>query len=141
MNMCSIAKHKNRGFTLLEIMIVVAIIGVLAAVGYPSYQQSVKKAQCADGIDSLLSLSGRMEEFYNISDSYNGATVGASGTVGSNQTSEGLYTLAVATATNFVYTLTATPNDTTQKTLTLDSLGVKTESGGAATGGVAVSCW
>ncbi|MBE9564892.1 MAG: prepilin-type N-terminal cleavage/methylation domain-containing protein [Proteobacteria bacterium] len=132
-------KQTNKGFTLVELMIVIAIIGVLAAVSYPSYTSYVKKAQCADGIDSLISLAGRMEEFYMNADTYDGATVGASGTVGSDQTSEGLYTLAVTNAGAFGYTITATPKDAAQNTLTLDSLGQKSEAGGAA--GVAASCW
>lgn len=141
MNMCSMIKHKNRGFTLLEIMIVVAIIGVLAAIAYPAYTKYVKKAQCSDGTGSLLSLAGRMEELFDVTDSYASATVGTPpGTVGSNTSLDGLYTLAIVSADNFTYTLSATPDDATQKTLTLDSLGVKTESGGAAAG-AAVSCW
>jgi len=53
---------KVKGFTLVELMIVVAIIGILASVGYPAYTNAVKKGNRADGIDSLLSLAGRMEE-------------------------------------------------------------------------------
>ncbi len=119
----------------MELMIVVAIIGILAAVGYPAYTSSVKKAQCADAIDSLLSLAGRMEEFYMNDDTY------ANATVANATSSDGLYTLAIASADAFKYTISATPVDTTQKTLTLDSLGQKAESGGAAGGAVAASCW
>ncbi len=137
-------KRNNKGFTLIELMIVVAILGILSAIAYPSYTQYVKRAQCTDAINPLLSLAGRMEEFYNINSTYVGATVGSPGTVGTDQTPEGLYTLAVivpaAPAGNFSYTLTATPVDIAQKTLTLDSLGQKSEAGGAA-GGAAASCW
>ncbi len=134
-------KQDNKGFTLIELMIVVAITGILAGVAYTSYVQYVKKAQCADGINALLQLAGRMEELYMNTDSYATATVGTpAGTVGSDQTSEGLYTLSITTATVFDYLLTATPMDTQQKTLTLDSLGVKAESGGGAAAGSA-SCW
>ena len=133
-------KQTKKGFTLVELMIVVAIIGVLAAVAYPSYTGYVKKANRADAIDSLLSLAGRMEEFYMNTDSYAGATVNAAatGTVGSNQTSEGLYTLSIPAATAFAYTITATPvaADPECTTFTLNQLGQK-----GATGTSAATCW
>lgn len=126
-------KYDNSGFTLIELMIVIAIIGILAAVGYPAYTSSVKKAQCADGIDGLLALAGSMEEIYMNQDTY------ATATVANPNSPEGLYTLTISAQSLFAYTLTATPDDTTQNTLTLDSLGVKAESGGTA--GTAASCW
>ena len=131
-------KQTKKGFTLVELMIVVAIIGILAAVAYPSYTGYVKKANRADAIDSLLSLAGRMEEFYMNTDSYAGATVGVAGTVGSDQTSEGLYTLSIPAATAFAYTITATPvaADPECTTFTLNQLGQK-----GATGTSAATCW
>ena len=127
----------NRGFTLVELMITVAIIGILAGVGYPAYTNSVRKSQCADAIDSLLSLSGRMEEFYMNDNTY------ANATVVNTSSSEGLYTLAIDSADAFKYTISATPVDTSQMTLTLDSLGQKGESssGGGAGPATAVGCW
>jgi type IV pilus assembly protein PilE len=132
-------KQKINGFTLVELMIVIAIIGILAAVAYPAYTSAVKKANRADGIDSLLSLASRMEEYYMNNDTYVGATVNATGTgtVGSNKTSDDLYTMSITSATAFAYTLTATPKsaDSECGNLILNSLGQKTASTGAAV------CW
>ncbi len=133
-------KLKNKGFTLVELMIVISIIGILAAVAYPAYTGAIKKANRADGIDSLLSLASRMEEYYMNNDTYVGATVNAAGTgtVGSNQTSDNLYTMSVTSATAFTYTLTASPNSADPEcgNLTLNSLGQK----GASAGSVD-ACW
>ena len=125
-------KNNNKGFTLVELMIVIAILGILGAVAYPSYLSHVKKANRADGIDSLLALAGRMEEFYMNNDTYVDATV-ASAT-----SSDGKYTLAITTATAFAYTITATPvgGDSYCGNLTLNSLGEK----GTSVGSVD-TCW
>jgi type IV pilus assembly protein PilE len=127
---------RNKGFTLMELAIVIAIVGILAAIAYPTYTSSVQKGRCADAIDSLLSLSGRMEEFYMNDDTY------ANATVVNTTSSEGWYTMAIDNADAFIYTISATPVDTSQMTLTLDSLGQKGETSGAAAGpSSAVSCW
>ncbi len=128
-----------KGFTLVELMIVIAIIGILASVGYPAYINSLKRAQRADAMDSLLSLAGRMEEYYMVNGTYVGATVAndGSGTVGSSISSENIYLLSISGATAFKYKLIATPEETDAEcsTLTLDSLGTK---GSTGTSG---NCW
>ena len=127
-------KKNNKGFTLIELMIVIAIIGILATVGYPSYISHMQKAKRADGIDALLALAGRMEEFYMNDDTY------ADATVANTSSSEGLYTMSITVQTAFAYTITATPNpagrDTECGNLTLNSLGEK----GTSAGTVA-NCW
>ncbi len=115
-------KKVNKGFTLVEILVAVAILGILAAVGYPSYASYVKKAQRADAIHALLVESGRLEEFYLNSDTYDGAAVA------STTSPEGYYTIALSDETAFGYLLTATrspDNDPECTTLTYDQLGVK----------------
>jgi len=127
-------KNSNKGFTLVELMIVIAIVGILGAIGYPTYVNSVKKGNRADGIDSLMYLAGRMEEYYLNNDTYVGATVGSA------SSSDGLYTLAITAADGFTYTLTATPvkGDADCGNLTLNSLGQK---GVSAVGATVAECW
>ena len=118
----------------------IAIIGILASVAYPSYTRSVKKANRADGISGLLSLAGRMEEYYMNNDSYDDATINAAGTgtIGSNATSENKYTLKIVKQDGFYYKLEATPKaaDSECGSLFIDSIGEKTVSVAEAT-----SCW
>ncbi len=54
---------RRRGFTLIEMMIVVAVIGLLAAVALPSYQSSVKKARRADARSALATTAQMMERY------------------------------------------------------------------------------
>lgn len=61
---------KNQGFTLIELMIAVAIIGILAAISYPSYLQYVEKSRRVDAMTVLMEASQYMERQYTLNNSY-----------------------------------------------------------------------
>ncbi len=65
-------RQRSLGFTLIEVMIVVAIIGILAAIGYPSYQNQVQKTRRADAKASLMELAQGAERFYSQNGTYDG---------------------------------------------------------------------
>ena len=87
---------KTRGFTLIELMIVIAVLALLVGIGYPSYQDQVRKSRRAEGMGELLELAERMERFYTDRETYAGATLGAAATnIYPTTTDGGYYTLSI----------------------------------------------
>ncbi len=70
---------KLRGFTLVELMVVVAIVGILASVAIPSYSDYVLRATLSDATSSLSDARVRMEQFYSDNRSYAGGGTGGCG--------------------------------------------------------------
>lgn len=68
----------NRGFTLIEVMITVAIVGVLAAIAYPSYTQYVRRGKIVEALGELSTLRVRLEQYYQDNRNY-GSTASACG--------------------------------------------------------------
>ena len=109
------------GFTLIELMITVAIIGILAAIAYPSYQDSILKGRRAEGRTALLNLLQQEERYYTQTGSYLSFGPAATGNNGTNAAGATTVTIPFRTtsgdSTSYAYTLSA---DVCSNTLGLD---------------------
>lgn len=138
--------NTQRGFTLLELMIVVVVVGILAAIAVPSYQSYAIKTRRAAAAACLMELSQFMERFYTTNLRYDQSTTGAAVALPSTQCQNSLtghYTFTFSKApTQRAYTLQAAPQgiQATQDpqkcgALALDQAGVRGSTGGSS------ECW
>ena len=113
------------GFTLIELMITVAIVGIIAAVAFPSYTAHVLKSKRTEGTSWLLTTAQSLERCYNLNGAYNHANCEAGPIV----TEDALYNITIVSAAN-TFTLTATPTfvDADCGNLGLDQTATKTTS-------------
>ena len=134
---------RSLGFTLLEVMIVCAIVAILAAIAYPSYQSSVQKSRRAEAKTALLGVAAQMERWSTEKSSYAGATLGASApAVFANRSENSYYNLSLANLTATTYTARAAPTGAQTGdpcgTLTYTEQGIKSVTGGTWT---TAQCW
>jgi type IV pilus assembly protein PilE len=130
------ARERQKGFTLIELMIVVAILGILAAIVYPSYQRYVKRANRVDAQAVMLENVQFMERYFTSNTSYAGAVLPKT------ESGSGKYTISfLVDPTDTAFTIRAVPvggyTDAECGTLTISHTGAKTESG---TGSLS-DCW
>ncbi len=70
-------EHTARGFSLVELMIAIAIVGILASIGYPAYQEQVRETRRADCTGVLMNAANSLERRYTERGSYAGWTPGS----------------------------------------------------------------
>jgi type IV pilus assembly protein PilE len=132
------------GFTLIEVMIVVAIVGILAAIAFPNYSEYVERGRRNDAKAVLLEAAQYMERRFTETRSYASVTSLPTGLAQSPKEGSAWFniTVAVNSATPAVYTLTAAPKTgwTPKRcgSLTINQLGVK---GRTVTADSIDDCW
>jgi type IV pilus assembly protein PilE len=139
--------RKGRGFTLVEMAVVVAIVGILAAVAYPAYLSQTQKARRSDAKTALMDAVSRQEQFILDHGTYTTNMTELGYAADPLVSQDGYYTVdAAAGACGAIltcYTLTATPvaaqpqsKDTQCTSLAVASTGART-----ATGTLGAGCW
>ncbi|WP_334007263.1 type IV pilin protein [Acinetobacter colistiniresistens] len=98
----------DRGFTLIELMIVVAIIAILAAIAYPSYQDYVKRTKRTDVQSEMMTIAQRLQSYRVINHKYTNAKLDNGALTKNYPTSNASYTITLIPADQ-TWVLTATP--------------------------------
>ena len=134
-----------QGFTLVEILVALAIVGLLAAIALPAYQDSQLRAGRADGKNALMQVASDQERFYSNNFAYSAMAVPLATVPATTLLSrDGNYSVTVAAcaggtiSTCFVATAVPQGNQTEDDcgNLTINSQGVR-----AASGGTVADCW
>lgn len=133
-------KHNIKGFTLIELMITLVVVGILAAIAIPAYDKQVTKSRRNDAQGALMGFANAMERHYTTNNTYKGAAgteasptdTGSPWIFSSEAPVDGNtkhYDLKITAATDTSFTITATPKSSSPQDddglLQLDSAGAR----------------
>lgn len=96
---------RSGGFTLIELMVVVAVVAILAAIAYPSYQDQVRKSRRGQAKADLVEYAQLAERFHTVNNTYVGFTAPSQ----SPRQGTAFYGIAVSGLTQSAFNLVATP--------------------------------
>ncbi len=140
---------QDQGFTLIEMLMAIAIVGILAAIAIPAYQDSVTKSRRAEGMALAMDLAARQERFFLQHNTYTTSITGASGLDTDASSTNGYYNAAAAACTGgairncYLISVTAAGAqaraDEKCGRFTVDSRGVKASKNSA--GSASTDCW
>ncbi|MBS7663942.1 prepilin-type N-terminal cleavage/methylation domain-containing protein [Pseudomonas lalucatii] len=124
-----VKRAEQRGFSLIELMIAIAIIGILAAIAYPNYQEYILKSNRAAAQAQMMDIANRQQQFLLANRAYATTAAQLNYTLSGDLT--GKYTVTVAadnaaTPPTFTITFAAIGAQASDGDLTLNSQGVKT---------------
>ncbi len=139
-------RELHKGFTLLELMIVVVILSILAAIAYPSYRDQVLQARRVDGKSAVLEVAMAEERHYTKNKTYSGTLndLSINSALKGGKSTEGYYTLSLTVSDDrSTFTITAAAagtqaDDTACKAMSINHKGEKKSSNGAA---ATSQCW
>lgn len=106
-----VANRRTNGFTLIEMMVVVAVVAILVAIAVPSYQEQVRKSRRGQAQADLVELAQRAERFHTVNNSYANfwASVPAAHRVSPRDGSSAFYNIGISGDAANTFVLTATP--------------------------------
>jgi len=120
---------KTGGFTLIELMIVVVIISILAAIAYPAYQQHVREGKRADAHAALLRIATIQEKFFSNNNQYAVSTTTLGYAANPAASNDGYWAVSITGVGPATFTLSAAPAgghvDTDCPAITLTSAGLR----------------
>jgi type IV pilus assembly protein PilE len=138
----------SRGFTLIELMVTVAIVAILGTIAMATYTSQIQKSRRTDARSAVMDLAGREEKLFSTTNAYSAvpsdlgyAPAGGPTDIWPITVGSGYYQVTVTTPTPVSYVITATTfgiqiNDTRCVSFSVDQLGSQT-----ATGTDAAACW